>query len=100
MQHGEDLAARPDGGADVEAAEPANVEEGEGLLNHEDMLYALNLAFREFVDLMRNYDFGDFDRLSLNVSDAGVPWILKRDQLELFRRRQVDMAGLLSFTKI
>ena len=77
-----------------------NAEQGGAVLNHEDMLYALNLAFREFVNLVRNYSFGDFDRLSLNVAEAGVPWILKRDQLELFRRKQVDMAGLLAFTKI
>ncbi len=77
-----------------------NAQEGAESLTHEDMIYALNLAFRAFVDLMRSYSFGDFDHLSLNVAQAGVPWILNRDQLELFRRGQVDMSGLLSFLKI
>lgn len=73
---------------------------GRNILLHEDMLYALNLAFREFVDLVKNYGFGGYQQISLNVSDTNVPWVLNRDQLELFRRKEVDMAGLLSSLKI
>lgn len=75
---------------------------GRSVLLHEDMVYALNLAFREFVDLVKNYGFGDYAQVNLNLADAssGVPWVLDRDQLEMFRRKQIDMAALLAFGKI
>ncbi len=99
-----DYALRPEPGRfsmNIEAKLlDRNQPEGTNILFHEDMLYALNLAFREFVDVVKSYGFGDYRNLSLNVSAAGVPWILNRDQLETFRRRQVDMAGLLSFVKM
>jgi len=70
-----------------------------GLLN-EDILYALNMALREFVDLVQNYRFGDYQQISLNMSNLQAPEVLSRDQLELFRRKQVDLAGLLTFSNI
>src|SRR5205814_1972296 len=66
--------------------------EGYRVLLHEDMIYALNLAFREFVDLVKNYGFGDFKNMSINIPEAGAPWVLSRDQLESFRRKEVDIS--------
>jgi len=73
---------------------------GRSLLLNEDMLYALNIALREFVDLVQNYRFGDYQQMSLNVSNLKPPEVLSRDQLELFRRKEVDTAGLFSFAKV
>lgn len=66
------------------------------LVFHEDMLYLLNHASREFVDVLRSYKFGDFDYLSLNIAHEPVERIIGREDLELFRRRKVDLEGLLS----
>ncbi len=73
---------------------------GRKLLLNEDMLYAVNLALREFVDLVQNYRFGDYQQISLNLSNLAAPEVLSRDQLELFRRKEIDTAGLLSFVKV
>ncbi|HXV27561.1 MAG TPA: hypothetical protein VD913_01210 [bacterium] len=67
---------------------------------HEDMLYLLNLASREFVDVLRAYRFGNFDHLVLNIAQEPNSWNLGREQLELFRRRKIDFQGLLSFTNL
>ena len=67
---------------------------------HEDMLYLLNLISREFVDLLRSYMFGDFDYLRLNVAQEPTQWILGREDLELFRRKRIDLQGLLSVPKL
>lgn len=73
---------------------------GRNVLLNEDMLYALNIALREFVDLVQNYRFGDYQQISLNISNLKSTEVLSRDQLELFRRKEIDTAGLLSFVKI
>jgi len=70
------------------------------LVFHEDMLYLLNIASREFVDVLRSYQFGDYNYLSLNVAQENAPWLIGRDDLELFRRRKVDLQGLLTLPKI
>lgn len=62
---------------------------------HEDMLYLLTLASREFVNVLRSYRFG-FDYLRLNVAQDPNTWILGRNDLELFRRKKIDLQGLLS----
>ncbi|MCM8776038.1 MAG: hypothetical protein NC930_06815, partial [Candidatus Omnitrophica bacterium] len=67
---------------------------------HEDMLYFLNLAFREFVNVMRGYRFGDYDYLGLYVGEETTPWILGRQDLELFRRNKADLGSLLSYTPL
>jgi hypothetical protein len=77
-----------------------NAGTGRNMLLNEDMLYALNIALREFVDLVQNYRFGDYQQMSLNVSNLKTPEVLSRDQLELFRRKEVDTAGLFSFVKV
>jgi hypothetical protein len=70
------------------------------LVFHEDMLYLLNLTSREFVDLLRSYHYVEFDFLRLNVAQEPTQWILGRDDLELFRRKRLDLQGLLSVPKI
>lgn len=72
---------------------------GRGLLLNEDMLYAMNIALREFVDLVQNYRFGDYQQISLNALNLKSPEVLSRDQLELFRRKEIDTAALFSFVK-
>ena len=61
----------------------------------EDVLYLLNLASREFVDVLRSYQFSDYDFLQLNLSTDPSAHILGREDLELFRRNKADLAGLL-----
>ena len=66
------------------------------LVFHEDMLYLLTEVSKEFVDLMRSYQFGAYDHLQLNLAQDPNPWVLGRNDLELFRRKKVDLQGLLS----
>ncbi len=63
---------------------------------HEDMIYLLNIASREFVDVVRSYQFGKYDYLRLNVAQEPEAWTLGREDLEMFRRKKVDLQGLLS----
>lgn len=63
---------------------------------HEDMLYLLNLISREFVDVLRSYHFGHFDHLAVKVDQEPFSFILAREELELFRRKKVDIQGLFS----
>ena len=76
------------------------VQEKSSIVFHEDMLYLLNLASREFVDVLRSYQFGDYDYLSLNLTRDPTALILGRDDLELFRRKKIDLQGLLGVPKI
>lgn len=70
------------------------------LVFHEDMLYLLTLASREFVDVLRSYNFGDYTYLSFNVSKEPSAWIIGREDLELFRRKKIDLQGLLTLPRI
>ncbi len=70
------------------------------LIFHEDMLYLLNLASREFVEVLRSYQFGSYEYLRLNVAQEISPWKIAREDLELFRRKKVDLQGLLTIPKI
>lgn len=63
---------------------------------HEDVLYLLNLASREFVSVLRSYRFSDYEFLQLNLSSDGTARVLGREDLELFRRNEVDLQGLLA----
>lgn len=62
---------------------------------HEDVLYLLTLASREFVEVIRSYQFSDYEFLELNLASESVSHILARGDLELFRRNKIDLAGLL-----
>ena len=70
------------------------------LIFHEDMIYLLNIASREFVDVLRSYQFGNYEYLRLNVAQEASPWMIGREDLELFRRKKVDLSGLLSMPKL
>lgn len=70
------------------------------LIFHEDMVYLLNIASREFVDVLRSYQFGDYEYLRLNVAQEASPWMIGREDLELFRRKKVDLSGLLTMPRI
>ncbi len=67
---------------------------------HEDMIYLLTLASREFVDLLRSYQFSNFDYLKLNLAQESAPWVIGRDDLELFRRKKVMLQGLMTLSKV
>jgi hypothetical protein len=67
---------------------------------HEDMLYLLNIISREFVEVLRSYQFGDYDHLRLKLSQEPSPWIIPKDSLELFRRNKETLQGLFSLSKI
>ncbi|MBI3307519.1 MAG: hypothetical protein HYZ84_06925 [Candidatus Omnitrophica bacterium] len=67
---------------------------------HEDMIYFLNMASREFVTVLRSYSFSDYQYLSLNLVQEPAPHILGRDDLELFRRGKLELISLLSVPKV
>ncbi len=67
---------------------------------HEDMLYFLDLASREFVSVLRSYQFGNFEHLSFIVAQEPTTWVLGRDELELLRTRKMDLQGLHSFANL
>lgn len=69
---------------------------GQSQVYHDDMLYILNLISKEFVNVLRSYRFGDYAYLELDLAQDPVPVILKREDLDLFRRNKIDMQGLLS----
>jgi hypothetical protein len=70
------------------------------LVFHEDMLYLLSLASKEFVDVLRSYQFGAYDYVRLNVAQDAKPLILGREDLESFRRNKIDIQGLLTLLHI
>lgn len=68
----------------------------DSIVSHEDMLYLLQLASREFVDVTRSYSFGDYSHLNLQFAQEPTPFVIERDSLELFRRNKQDIQGILS----
>lgn len=86
---------------DIEAVLKESDDSSQGpMAFHEDMIYLLNVASREFVDVLRSYRFGNFTYLSLNISEEPSQWILGREDLEMFRRKKIDLQGLLTLPKI
>ena len=72
----------------------------QSLVFHEDMIYLLTLASKEFVEVLRSYQFGAYDYLRLNVAQDPTPWMLGREDLESFRRKKVDLQGLLTLPRV
>jgi len=70
------------------------------IVYHDDMLYLLQTASKEFVDVLRSYRFGEFDYLSLELSQEPAPVLLWREDLELFRRGKTEFQGLLSLPNL
>jgi hypothetical protein len=73
------------------AASPVN-----SIVYNEDMVYLLDVISRDFVDLLRSYQFGDYEYLSLHIPQEQGEHIIARDALELFRKKKVDFQGLLN----
>ncbi len=67
---------------------------------HEDMLYLLTLASREFVTVLRGYQFKTYSYLTFNVAQDTGHWTLGREDLELFRQKKVDLAKLLAVATV
>lgn len=65
------------------------------LVLDEDVLYLLNLASREFVNVLRSYQFSDYKFLRLTLGPERATRIIAREDLELFRQKKIDMAGLV-----
>jgi hypothetical protein len=76
--------------------EQAAAGRNDSLLYHEDMIYALNIAFREFVMVLRSYGFNDYQALQLHFVQEPNPWLFDREGLELFRQKKIDFQGLLA----
>src|SRR3990167_9008632 len=73
-----------------------NTYQQESIVGHEDMLYLLDLASREFVNVVRNYRFGEYKYLRLNLLQEPTAWVSAKDKLELFRREKIDIHSLFS----
>lgn len=65
-------------------------------VEQDDIVYMLNLVVREFVTVIRTYQFNDFSNFALmNTAFPSLEKILERPDLELFRRGKLDIRGLL-----
>lgn len=62
----------------------------------EDVLHVMNLASREFVNVVRSYHFSDYEFLQLHLASDPASHVLRPDQLELLRRNKADLQGLLA----
>ncbi|MFZ5802217.1 MAG: hypothetical protein ACOY3K_03775 [Candidatus Omnitrophota bacterium] len=63
---------------------------------HEDLLYLIDLAMREFVKVTHSYGFSEYEYLQLNLVRDMESWIFPQEDLERFRRRKIGLAPLLS----
>ena len=68
-----------------------------GLGLHEDVLYLWKLGAREFVEVLRSYEFKDYQYLVFQIDQAAetFSWVAKREDLELFRRHKKDLEKIL-----
>lgn len=67
----------------------------ENWTSDEDFLYVFNIVVNEFVTVTRSYQFQDFDRVELvNILLPASSASLKTADLELFRRKKIDIIGL------
>lgn len=65
---------------------------------HEDILYLWQLAAREFVEVLRSYEYQGYNYLEFQIGHAGKTyfWDAKREDLELFRRHQRNFKSILT----
>lgn len=68
----------------------------ESMALHEDMGYVLDLILREFVDVMRSYQFEDYGSVRLNIVQEPLAWVFSKEDLELFRRKKITLKDLLT----
>lgn len=74
----------------------------ERVLGDEDVLYVLETVLREFIGVIRSYDFRDYDRLELIWEPSGVSQSIKisPSELDLFRRKKIDFRNLVGTTDL
>jgi len=64
-------------------------------IGHEDFLYVFNIVVNEFVSVTRSYQFENYDRVELiNILLPASSATLNIADLELFRRKKLDINGL------
>lgn len=68
----------------------------ESLVSHEDMIYLLSAISREFVDVLRSYQFGEYDYVTVSIAQESYEHVISRDALELFRKKKIDFQGVLA----
>ncbi len=79
---------------DLKLKSPVPLAAGPSIQN-EDVLYLLNLVSREFVSVVRSYQFLEYEFLQFALAADATSHILGREDLELFRRNKADLQGLL-----
>jgi len=66
---------------------------------NEDVIYAWNLATREFVNVLRGYSFKDWEFLSFSLTQApSYTWTANQQDLELYRRMKKPLQDILTLT--
>ena len=55
---------------------------------------------REFVNVLKSYQFGDYDYLSLKIAQESNAWVIGRNDLESFRKNKINLQSLLSLPRI
>ena len=70
------------------------------LISDEDVLYLFELILREFVQVVRSYQFTDFSHLELIWQQGTPPAVLKldSDRLNLFREKKLNISTLLGIS--
>lgn len=70
---------------------------GQGI--HEDVVYLLAMAVREFAYVMHAYDFRSWESLEIELVEApGYSWKVTPADLELFRKKKKPLQDLLTLT--
>ena len=68
------------------------------VLGDEDVLYIFELLMKEFVTVLRSYQFSDFEDLSLQWEPegyGGAQDVIDKDHIELFRQGKIGIRDLL-----
>lgn len=68
---------------------------------YEDVMYLWELAAREFVGVVRDYGFRDWQYLEFGLAQIrGFIWKTSREDLELFRKKKKGLQDVLSVTAV
>ena len=67
---------------------------------HEDVLYFWGLVAREFVEVLRSYNFQDYQLLQFQLfqHEQLLNWNVTQEDLELFRRHKKDLRSILKLS--
>ncbi len=66
-----------------------------GFLSDPNAEYVLQTVLKEFLEVIRGYDFTQFDYLQIKVDDTDLALQLDPESLERFRRRKISLKELL-----